>query len=366
LNRTSETRGSETVGIMSNGYVEDGPVLRCTQSVNELLNKLFGKWGRLVGRHPWKVVAASLLVTLFFMSGLRDFKTNPEPEKGFVPEGTQALADGDDYVEYFGRSVRVVSLVTTTSGSSLGNILEQTRLLELYDFIAEIQALSITFEFPNGTVVNTNYDELCLKIPMGPCLQESIFQAWDFNRTALEEDLDVSATLASFYTEEEFAVLAGGVVYDSNTGFPLSAVVLRSFLFLESDGSTRTPTAEVSSPTFVLERDIVEASLSLDEGIEVSVSSEFSFRTEIGSSIQDDVIFQAVSYFVIIGYVLLALQNQLDRVHSDFALAALGIITILMAIGGGFGFSQLVGALWGNVHTVLVFIILGVGADSVS
>lgn len=71
----------------------------------------------------------------------------------------------------------------------------------------------------------------------------------------------------------------------------------------------------------------------------------------------------STGYLLIIVYLSLNL-GKFDRVSSRVALSCSGLITVGMAAGLSFGISAHIGYKFTSLHSILPFILLGLGVDN--
>lgn len=340
---------------------QDGLLVRVSTAVNLKLSGFFAGVGNRVGRYPWVTILVCLLVTMMGGSAFADF----ESDSDFVPSGTQALVDQADLVATYGDRPRFAGLLVSSSDGQFGNVLAKPILLAAFDYLQELQTnVSATYVKDDGSTATVFYTDVCFGSPA--CFAITPFLAWNNNRALLAADPNVGATLLATgvaltpddpeATVENFF---GGVEY--TVGIPTSAAAIRLSLTLEfaaedSEGEAAALAWEEAFVNFSL----LQGGSSI---ISVAPSSIYSFGEEIGGSIQADVIYQTLSYFIILIYVVVIVQRKCDRVAGSTAVGLLAISTIGLAIISAFGVAQRLGQPYGNTHSVLPFIILGVGAD---
>jgi len=335
---------------------------RLSNSINRVLTNAFEGVGGAVAKNPWKTIVVALLVSAGLSCKLLfDFESGPGPEVAFVPEGTEAIENRADYIAFFGNEPRFTNVLFVPDD---GDVLKKEEFLVAFDFVEAVLALSVSFD---GVVYG--FGDVCLRV--GPnCLVITVFEAWGYNRTAIEEDDDISGTMSTYFSEEALQPLLGGQMFDESNMLE-SAAAMQTFFYLLSPDDTDFPSGDggtgdssVDSPQGALEGEIVKLSMGFSESMEIFPSNSYAFSTEIGGEIQGDVIFQGLSYMLIFSYIVIAFQRKCDSVQSSFALALCGFLCILLSIGAGFGLAMLFGFGFGNSHAFLPFLLLGIGADA--
>jgi len=297
----------------------------------------------------------ALLMTVALGSGLSQFETESRPEKLFVPEGTQALVDQVDILEYYGDETRLINfMIQPVAGS---NVLMENVLGAVFDFWSEIEGIN-----------NNQLASICLTVPTpaGPqCIVSSVLTAWLYNKTTFENDGDYIATMNNRIPNLES--LLGGI--ERIAGQVVSAEALRFIVLIESQKNTTDDLEDIIVDTWeetmldIALNDPPISSRSWSETINVYPFCSVAFSQEVGGAITSDVPYQSASYLIIIIYVIIMLQTSCDRVKGSVAIALLGICSIGLGIVSAFGLAQYLNIPYGNTHTILPFIILGVGVD---
>ncbi|GBG25760.1 Protein kinase, putative [Hondaea fermentalgiana] len=351
---------------------KSGCLEKVSSVISSTLAGAFKRLGHMVGMRPILTILISIVMLAIFGYGFANFESGDD-QGAFVPQGTEALANRADIIEYYGQSPRFNSFMQKPSDN--GNILDKENMVAALTFYSEMYEISVTALNEDLEEETFTLEDLCVQIPTGPttsvCLFSSVFSAYANNLTTLEEDDNIPQTLNDTFSRDDLELYVGGVEYDASTGLPVSAKVLRSTLFLEKNPIDVTPnddSSDTEEPAATAwEEAVVELANDFADAqpVEVYPFNGWAVSDQVGGEIVGDVMYQGISYFIIIIYIVVVLQNTCDRVRSSIALALLGILTIGLAIICGFGFSQLLGFTYGRTHTVLVFIILGIGADGI-
>lgn len=97
-------------------------------------------------------------------------------------------------------------------------------------------------------------------------------------------------------------------------------------------------------------------------------SATRSFSDEFGAAIGGDVVLIQIAYFIMIIYLSINLGSLPCRaicpnVGSRVLLSLSSVAAILLSMGGAFGLCAAMGFIWTPVHSVLPFVILGLGVD---
>lgn len=87
-----------------------------------------------------------------------------------------------------------------------------------------------------------------------------------------------------------------------------------------------------------------------------------SIDLAIGASVANDIALIAAAISVICAVAVGAMFVR-DRVFGRTSLALLGIVSVCLSIGAGFGICAAIGIPFTTITTVLPFILLGIGVD---
>lgn len=334
----------------------------CSQAINGALSSIFRRVGNFCGNRPWLVVLLSFVVVAATGYGFADFFQEGRPERLFNPTGLQAVEDREDYQSFFSSDARFENILIR---SALPNkdVLAKNVLLQAYDYWEGLQLINITEPVDNIQVAAKTK---CIPLGPGGCFTSSILRAWP-TRELLENDTDIAGTINATFTQEE---ISGFVGFENNVFDLTKGRVLNFFFFLRDEPVARKVGSlfvETDLGANALEEAMLGYSFDRTASwvgtLDVLPRLIASFSQEIGGSIVSDVPYQGGSYALIIVYVLIMVQTRCDRVGSSFAVGTLAIVSVGLGIIAGFGTAQLLDIPYGNTHSVLPFIILGIGVD---
>merc|ERR1711871_154599 len=128
-----------------------------------------------------------------------------------------------------------------------------------------------------------------------------------------------------------------------------------------------------------IDKEFMKISKAGAPGIETAYLTSYSFSEEFGKTIQGDVSLLSVGYLLIILYCMAnlgrfgALRYPNTRkfspkfkclpLESRILLSLSGILSVGLAIAGSMGVCSMMGFFYGPVHSVLPFLLLGIGVD---
>ena len=197
--------------------------------------------------------------------------------------------------------------------------------------------------------------------------------AWDYSAATLAAEADDAAALATlnaFYSADDLDPQLGGEAYsDAAAEAVASATAIKVTYYLKSD-------EEVVNNRYVsVNNDAWEFEfLAAVQGYESAYFNFYpaatrSFSDEFGSAISGDVVLINLAYLCMIVYLSVNLGSLPCRGFcpnpgSRVLLALSSVLSIMLSMGAAFGLCAWLGFIWTPVHSVLPFVILGLGVDA--
>ncbi|XP_077981544.1 patched domain-containing protein 3-like [Glandiceps talaboti] len=334
-----------------------GCLKSCSNAIVSVLEGAFHRLGRLVGRYPWSTILLSLVVAGCFGIGMLSFTEENRREKLWIPIGAKSLEHLSWIEENFSSDVRIAALIIED-----GNVLTPSVLQGMLTIDQAIKSISVT---------GGDWETLCYKIA-GKCWASSLLELWSFNETIInsltESDiLDMvnqeNITSPVYYTPIDINSWLGDITY-SSTGSIISAQATGMNYFLKDNRVYNPETGDDDDLVAnAWEDECADLALAGHKDISsVYVFTIFSFREESGKSIQGDITFLSAGYMLIIVYIAIML-GKFTMIEHKFYIAVGGVIVIGLSILVAIGFSSACGFFYGPVHTVLPFLLLGIGVD---
>ena len=88
----------------------------------------------------------------------------------------------------------------------------------------------------------------------------------------------------------------------------------------------------------------------------------FHFFLLLGSDIQDDLGLMIFGYLLVFLFIMIQL-GQFNAIHQRAALSMMGILCVILGIVSSYGLCSLCGAMYSSMHSILPFLLLGIGID---
>eukprot|EP00984_Skeletonema_dohrnii_P005204 scaffold1824_cov104-Skeletonema_dohrnii-CCMP3373.AAC.4 len=353
--------------------------------VDSTISNFFYAIGTFVSSRPKLTIIVALTISILCAGGMAKLNTENRPEELWVPQNTVAEEEGNAFLSFFPPTSRFQSVIVSggaDGGADDTNVLTKDNLIKIMEMHQSIQTTNSTYEGQNYTFASSSFgaqDGLCTvaggscsNFEMNPiclCLVISPLKVWNYDLDKLQSDDDVMATLNTYGKEpKDFESVFGAPKFDEN-GALISAEAISLSYFLKDQsslegGSTVDPINEEWEESVFLAT--VESAQVENEGgrLNFAYLSSRSFSDEFGGAITGDLVFVQVSYVIAFFFVGATLGSKLScGKGSRWAMSLAAIFLVALSTVAGFGVASLFGLLYGPVHSVLPFVLLGIGVD---
>lgn len=188
---------------------------------------------------------------------------------------------------------------------------------------------------------------------------------WNYDLPTLEADPDFLSTLNNYGSKEDLSGVLGNPVFDENDNL-VSAEAISISYFLESRSFVEKGT-EVDPINEGWEADVYLKSVKDAETDYTNIKADYissrSFDDEFGGEITGDLVYVQVSYFVSFIFLGATMGSRLCGRGSRWTMSFSALMLVALSTVAGFGVASLAGLLYGPVHSVLPFVLLGIGVD---
>jgi len=361
-----------------------GCIERIGNGIETSIYGFFSKIGNFIGNRPKVTIALSVLLTVACGAGFTQWTTESRPEKLWVPQDTQAELETELYTEYFDSNVRFNNLLVQAAAD--GNVLTKEILMQAMEMHYEIQTKNSTVTIDGVEKTNTLLT-LCAKGGFGcsssssgnssddssavcSCALTGILGQWNFDKDLLEQDDDILTTLNQNMPQDQLLSLLGKPTIDSSTGLVTAASALTLSFFLEGrleivNNAESDPINDAWEETVFLAtaESVNNNAESSYSKITVDYIAARSFGDEFGSAITGDLALVNISYIVVFLFLGATLGKIVCGTGSRWTMSLAALVTVGLSVGAGFGVSSLAGLFFGPVHSLLPFILIGIGVD---
>ncbi|CAD5111994.1 DgyrCDS1247 [Dimorphilus gyrociliatus] len=326
---------------------------------NFIINSLergFYQLGCLVARYPWAFIAIDLILCAAIIPGVVMLKQENRTDKLWVPQGSIAQLDKEWVDEKFPSKIRFSNGIFENDD----DVLTPELIKDMLKFDKKVKAIRKDNQYNWQSICARNGDK---------CWSNSILELWKFdesiiNNLSKEQILnDINTITISPVYNSPFT--ASKLLGDINRegGRIVSAKATRVTYFIKFNSTVKNgqDVDEIGDSWEKSYLDIAEKGSQLPK-TNLYYFSTRSFGDVGGGAISGDVSLLAAGYMIVIVFVCIVL-GKFNRVEQRAWVTLSGIGCIGLAIGISFGFCSYIRLFYGPLHSVLPFLLLGIGVD---
>ncbi|XP_033738754.1 patched domain-containing protein 3-like isoform X3 [Pecten maximus] len=321
---------------------------RLSNGFISLLERAFYRLGYVVASHPYLTICQCVLICGLCAIGMKDFKETNAAEKLWVP-ATSRIQDEKRWVmKNFPPFTRYASVILTAD-----NVLSP----------ASLRAMMAFYKSANTLESGPHYlQTMCFRV--GPvCHVTSILELWFYNEeliNSLTQDDIIqkinNVTMSPMYHSKLHLGSLLGQMWRDSSGQIVGAKAA-SMLFLLYDKP------EWKKPAMDWELKMVNLAKSGHSDLtDIFIYTTRSFDDEGYGAVNADVNLLSTGFSLVMVYLILTL-GRFNLVHQKFYLSIAGLLSVGLAIGFAYGLAITCGVLYGPVHALMPFLLLGIGVD---
>jgi Niemann-Pick C1 protein len=337
--------------------------------IDDFIRNAFYGVGKFVSFRPWTTIALSIVLAVVCGGGFMRFTTENRPDELWVPQGTIAEVEEQQYLAYFPPSTRINTMIISDHESNGGNVLTREALEQALELQMKIASTESTFENTTYTLTDlcTKAGGSCASSYTGvcQCLIAGILKMWNYDVETFRKDEDFMATLNQYGSKDDLNAALGNAVFDENNVL-VSAEAFTVTYFLDDrtifEGGSETDPINEEWEWNAFLMSIQEEPTPYTE-LDIDYFSSRSFSDEFGDAISGDLALVNISYIVIFVFLGATLGRIRCGPGSRWTLSLAALVMIGLSTLAGFGISAAVGLFFGPVHSLLPFILLGIGVD---
>nr|XP_022315752.1 patched domain-containing protein 3-like isoform X2 [Crassostrea virginica] len=305
----------------------------------------FEKIGVLVSTHPWKTILISTIITGLFCIGAGvNFTETNDNSVIWVPSDSDFLVHKKYVESTYPSTTRFFYLILVAD-----NVLTTATMEKVYDAYDAIVGLDST----------SNYTSICLKSG-GKCLVSSVLELYSYDKATIsgktdaqiQSDVNTVTTSPMYSSPWDATKSLGERTYSGSTITGARAAILTFYI------GTEDKTVAEAWEQKALDR-AKQGFAGISQTYYISTRSR---SDEAGNAIRGDVSLLSAGYILVIVYLFLVF-GRLNCVEQRVGLSLAGVIVIGMSIGFSFGLSSAAGWEYGPLHSILPFLLLGIGVD---
>lgn len=202
------------------------------------------------------------------------------------------------------------------------------------------------------------------------CLISSILKLWNYDLNTLENDSDILNTINSGYNKTDLEAALGKAEFDDGDKLLSAKAFTISYFNVdrvdESDSETEGFEADPINDAWegdVFLKTLQESVPEKYTSLKVDYFAGRSFSDEFGDAITGDLLLVQISYCVVFLFLGANMGKAIPGPGSRWTMSLAALFTVGLSIGAGFGISSAIGLFFGPVHSLLPFILLGIGVD---
>jgi len=348
---------------------------KVANKVDSFFHDKFYGIGLFVGTRPCTSISMTMLFCVVCLGGMSQMQSESRSDKLWIPQGTGAAEDEAIYRRHFPPSARMVSVILE---SPSGNVLNHDFLRAAIELHNEIEGLTTDNEMEGVPQLN-NLRELCVFMPGDGhnCFISSILGPFNYNITdlnAVRAD-NLGEFVSAGKSQDDMTRMLGDPTFDNN-GLLTGAKAMTLTYFLEGrrvqNGGRYSDEANEAFEELFLEhmgcddpKDVDDISVCAyeSEHFQVYPNCMMAMRNAFGTVIRGDIGLINAAFMIMIVYLVLNLGGLCHKVKSRALLAFACILSIVLAGATGYGLSMWLQFMYTPVHSVLPFVILGIGVD---
>lgn len=353
---------------------------RLARRIDGGTQRFFYRLGWAVGGHPWRTIALGLLIGVACSLGALQKETESRGSVVWTPTSSDINERSAEVQDAFGKSPRTSSLYIRTRPAG-GNVLTAAALGQVVAVASIVRTTVVDASYQNGPSRSWTWSDLCYR-RNGLCSLSSVADPFDYNTTRIDAAAaapgGIPAHLASLQAAGQLRDVFGsplildavlGDVTKDGSGNVQTAAWLRLQFRVdnraykaEKGGNDEDPPA-TAFETAVLDKIGRDAGSQSFTEIAVLPYVPAGDSEERSTSIRGDLAFVSSSIMLILVYLVVNLGNC-SRVGSRVALSCCAGICVYLAVAISTGLGSLI-TFESNIHSVLPFLIAGIGVDDI-
>jgi len=249
------------------------------------------------------------------------------------------------------------------------NVLTKDRLIEAMQMHLDIETGTSTTNGESYNLIDlcTTGGNTCASSSSDicQCRITSILRQWDYSLDNLENDQDILSTITQFGSQDDLNSIISQAVYDENDQI-ISGKAFSISYFLDDrsfveNGEEKDPVNEAWEKDVFLET--VESYETAYPALFLNWFSGRSQQDDGSSAIQGDLQLVQFSYIAVFIFMGATLGNFKCGLGSRWTMAFAAVALVGLSTVAGIGLSSFFGLVYSPVHSLLPFVLLGIGVD---
>jgi len=322
------------------------------------LENWFASFGYMVASNPYKTIIISLTLSVLCLAGIVEMYSENRGEELWVASDSLSLVHQDWVKERYPPQSRIINVIVDAEA----NLLTPAGLEKMIMIDKKVKSI-----YENDTT-GLAWNDICYKKGQA-CFPITVLSIWrsdyvlikSLNQAQILADLNNPIKTGAL----NLNLLLGDRSYDNNGNLTQAKAAKFSYflknqqVFVKSEGKLVDEPGETWEKEFAkaIPTDVVSAAITYTYAIT-------NFREDGGSTISGDLKFLFVGYILIIAYLAIML-GSFSRINHKVWLAFAGVLCIGLSIGISYGLSSAFQLFVSPVHSILPFLLLGIGVDDI-
>ncbi|XP_048761748.2 protein patched homolog 1-like isoform X1 [Ostrea edulis] len=312
------------------------------------LETAFYHLGQFVGTYPVLTIVLSFVICGIASLGMVNFKETDITEKLWVPSYSRIQDEKKWMMENFPPDTRFAKIIAVEN-----NILSPRSLSAMLDLYNK----AISFH-ENGY----SYNHMCLRVGFH-CRVSSILEIWSYNKSTIAHltydgilrDINSIKYSPMYHNRLDVTTMLGKVLFDTDGN--IIAAEVASILFLLKDEEEMRPAA------MKWETEVIQLVQKGHPHLkETYIYATRSFDDEGYGAVNEDINLLSVGICIVLIFVIITL-GRFNLVEHKLLLSLAGLLSVGMSIGFAYGLATTFGVIYGPVHAIMPFLLLGIGVD---
>ncbi|XP_052073825.1 NPC1-like intracellular cholesterol transporter 1 isoform X1 [Mytilus californianus] len=313
------------------------------------LENAFYKLGKAVATYPILTIIICIVICGLFGIGMKDFNQTTEDAELWVPATSRIQSERKWVLDNFPPITRYASLILVEN-----NVLSERSFQAMYDLYQ--QALNIEV---NGK----KFEDMCYSVA-GHCYVNNILEIWSYNKTVINsltlEDkykvVNQNVTYSPLYHKEtDITTLIGKI--RRHRGGAITGAESAVMLFLLQDN------LEWKTEAMEWESKMIKIANQGHEHIrQIYIYTTRSFDDEGYGAVNSDTKLLSAGFSIVFIYVILTL-GRFNLLEQKLYLSLAGLLVVGLSIMFAYGLAMACGVIYGPVHALMPFLLLGIGVD---
>eukprot|EP00927_Polykrikos_kofoidii_P043203 TRINITY_DN37265_c0_g1_i1.p1 TRINITY_DN37265_c0_g1~~TRINITY_DN37265_c0_g1_i1.p1 ORF type:complete len:923 (+),score=153.03 TRINITY_DN37265_c0_g1_i1:113-2881(+) len=369
---TPQVEDKHAPSLVADDEVQDQTIFgKVAATIDRFFSVKFARVGLTVGTRPFASLGLSGVVLILCVAGFSQFNSESRSDKLWIPQNTRAQQDAEDYTKHWRSDSRFESLLLEAKDGA-STALDKKFLQDAMRLHEGIE--NLTFE-------GETLASLCVPRPSDGhrCFINSVLGAWAYDSANLANDTDPLATLnRQGMSSDDLLRLLGGATFDANDKLTGAKVLTISYILQLNrvlDGGGYTDKNGEGWEEELLKFLKCDAPVCSggstgrcacgydSSSFSVYAQTTRSFSDEFGSVIRGDIGLINGAFMIMIIYLILNLGGLCHKVDSRSLLAFGCVLSIVAAAAAGYGIAMWLQFDYTPVHSVLPFVIIGIGVD---